>query len=231
MSMTATDIETMISDAFVLVEASKLSLNDEFMKYEPKTKMEEKFKRQLTEVIKKGAKDFWRPKYDPSFNEDGMGICFVAGKKPALSKSYDWWKKAARAFCPERHSRLGTKSEYVAFFGVLIKKLVESGWKVETAWRAACCDSKKLGHYWNSKNAKHDFEDTGSREICGFFDLANTFKILADDDEYCDMLWLVGGCYRYYSYNKPLAVINCYDQYYNEGYNHHVSVGWVIIPA
>lgn len=212
-------------DAFVFVEASKLSLKDEFMKYKPKTEREEKFKKQLTEAIKKGVKDFWRPRYDPSFNEDGTRICYVEGKKPAVGKSYNWWKRTAEAFCPEWQSQLGTKSEYVAFLGVLIKKLVESGWKVEEAWSAVCNDSRELGHYWNSQNAKHAFEDTGSREICGFFDLANTYKILAEDEE-ARGFWLAGGDYCTSSNIYPLAYLaRCNLQ----DFNHCDSVGWLVL--
>ena len=193
-------------DAFILVEASKLSTDDEFLKYKPKTKEEEHFKKQLIEIIEKGVKDFWHPKYDPSFSQDEKKICYVSGKKPAIGKPYNWWNKVANNFCPERHSRIGTKSEYVAFLGILIKKLVESGWKMENAWRAVCCDSKELGHYWNSKNAKRAraFEYTGSREICGFFDLANTYKILAKDEE-TGRFWLAGGSCECFSNYNPLA--------------------------
>ena len=227
MNKATADIEKMISEVFVLVEASELSLSDEFMKYEPETRGEMEFKKQLTEAIKKGVKDFWRPKYDPSFNEEGNGICYVEGMKPAVGKSYNWWNKVAKAFYPERHSRLGTKSEYVAFLGVLIKKLVESGWKVEKAWRAVCCDSKELGHYWNSTNAKHTFEDTGSREICGFFDLANTYKILAEDEE-AGGFWLADGNYYCYSDFYPLAYLVHHGNFGNN-YNH--SVGWIVQEA
>ena len=212
-------------DAFVLVEASKLSLDDMFMKYEPKTRSEMKFKEQLTEAIKKGVKDFWRPKYDPSFNEEKNGICYVEGVKPAVGKSYNWWHKAATAYCPERHSRLGTKSEYVAFLGVLIKKLVENGWKVGEAWRAVCCDSEELGHYCNSTNAKHTFEDTGSREICGFFDLANTYKILAEDEK-AGGFWLAGGHYNCHGDYHPLAdLVRCS----NRDLDDYISVGWLVL--
>ena len=212
-------------DAFVFVEASKLSLDDEFMKYEPKTEREEKFKKQLAEAIKKGVKDFWRPRYDPSFNEDGTGICYVEGKRPAVGKSYNWWNMAAKAFCPEWQSHLGTKSEYEAFLGVLIKKLVENGWKTEEAWSAVCNDSRELGHYWNSQNAKHAFEDTGSREICGFFDLANTYKILAEDEE-ARGFWLTGGYYAGGSSNYPLADLwhDCL-----QDYGHNYGVGWLVL--
>ena len=214
-----------LQDAFVLVEASKLSLRDEFMKHKPKTEREERFKKQLTDAIKKGIKDFWRPKYDPSFNEEQTGICHVEGKRPAVGKSYNWWNKVAKAFCPERHSRLGTKSEYVAFLGVLIKKLVESGWEVEDAWRAVCCDSRELGHYWNSPNVKNAFEDTGSREICGFFDLANTCKILAEDEE-AGGFWLAGGYYRDDSCYCPLAAL-VHLNYLDNGSNY--GVGWLVL--
>ena len=53
MNKSTTEFEIKISEPFVLVEASKLSLDDEFMKYEPKTEREEKFKKDLTEAIKK----------------------------------------------------------------------------------------------------------------------------------------------------------------------------------
>ena len=193
--MSTTEFEIKVSggqdDTFVLVEASKLSLKDEFMKHKPKTDAERKFKELLTKAIQTGIKDFYRPRMDPSFSEDG-GICYKAGLKPAVGKSYNWWNKVAVEFYPERHSRLGTRLEYVAFLGVLIKKLVDSGWTVENSWNAVCNDSRQLGHYWNSKNAKHDLEPTGSREICGFFDLANTYKILARDEE-AGGFWLAGG--------------------------------------
>ena len=157
-----------------------------------------------------------------------MGICYVAGKRPAVGKSFNWWEETAKAFCPKWHSRLGTKSEYVAFCGGLIKKQVERGWKVEEAWRAVCFDSMELGHYWNSKNAKHDaFEETGSREICGFFDLTNTYKILAYDEE-ARGFWLASGCCRDYSFSSPLADLahNNYRVNYRD-----YSVGWTVIPA
>ena len=225
MNGTASDKEKMISEVFVLVEASKLSLRDEFMKYKPRTEREAKFKKQLTEAIQKGVKDFWRPKYDPSLNEDGIGICFVRGKRPALSEDYQWWDRAAKNFCPERHSRLGTKSEYVAFLGVLIKKLVESRWEVEEAWKAVCDDSRELGHYWNSKNAKNAPEDTGSKETCGFFDLANTYKNLAVDEE-AGGFWLAGGYCIDNSFICPLADL---EHSYNLDYCIFNSVGWLVL--
>ena len=127
---------------------------------------------------------------------------------------------------PERHSRLGTKSEYVAFLGVLIKKLVEDcKWSVAKAWHAVCNNSKELGHYGNSEGAKPSFEDTGMREICGFFDLANTYKILAEDDS-IGGFWLAGGRYSSNSNNRPLADLV---QDSSRNVNCNNSVGWFVL--
>ena len=203
---------------FVLIEASKLSLDDEFMKYEPTTDYQWRFKRLLTEAINRGLSDFWRPKQDPSLKkpkaplfgvvprgfENIVYFEFEVRKKPAIGFHYNWWEKKSKQYLPERGSRLGTKTEYVAFLGVLIKIMVASGWSVSKAWFAVCDNSRELGHYWNSKNSKHGIELTGSREVCGFCDLANTYKILHHGVEF-NSFWVAGGSYNDNSYNSPLA--------------------------
>ena len=212
-------------DVIMLVEASKLSLDDTFMMYRPKTDEEKAFKKLLSEAIKSGLKDFYRPIIDPSFNEDKAEICYKFGRRPAVGKSYNWWKKTARKFKP--NSRLGTRYEYAAFLGVLIKKLVENGWSAAKAWNAVCTDSKDLGHYRNSENAKGTFEDTGAREVCGFFDLANTYKILAEDEE-AGGFWLAGGCYGDFSYGDPLADLFRSDIRF---FGRSSSVGWLVLDV
>lgn len=228
---TTTEMEIKVSggqeydeDIFVLVEASKLSLDDEFMAHEPTTNNEEELKKYLTDAIKSGLHDFYRPVLDPSFDGNG-GICYVQGKRPAVGKTYSCWKKKARCFMPERGSRLGTITEYVAFLGVLIKLLASNGCTISKAWEIVCNDSKGLGHYHNSKLAIQRFERTGSRNIVGFYDLANTHKILVEDKENNDFV-LAGGCFIMNSYDCPLAFILhnidpdfCYSR----------SVGWIIL--
>jgi hypothetical protein len=211
-------------DSFALIEASKLSLDDDFLQYEPQTEAQEWFKKNLTSAIKSGVKDFYRPIYDPSVDENG-NIVFVAGKKPAVGHSYNWWVEAAKKCVSNRQIRLGTKNEYVAFLGVLIKKLIASGWSAEDAWYVVCDDSKMLGHYWNSENAKHDFEETGSREVCGFFDLANTCKILAWDDE-TGGFWLASGYCNFVSNFYPLADLGLDCNLVSDSSN---SVGWYVL--
>ena len=211
-------------DIFVLVEASKLSLEDAFMKHKPTTDAEKKLKELLEEAIQSGVKDFYRPSLDPSFKKYG-GIYYEFGNMPATGKSYNWWKKAAKGFMPERGSRLGTRLEYAAFLGVLIKEMVSEGWSINQAWNAVCNDSKKLGHYWNSKNAKHEFEPTGARKVGRFYDLANTYKILAEDGE-AGGFWLAGGSCISDSYDGPLADLDRRDDRCDD---FDCSAGWLVL--
>jgi len=220
------DNETKLFDGdLILIEAEKLSMNDTFMKYKPKTDEEKEAKKLISEAIKKKVKNFYRPKYDPSFTKDGNGICFISGKKPAVGKSYNWWYDIAKKCNPELNSRLGTRLQYGAFLGLLIKKLIKEGKTVEWAWNAVCNDSRELGHYWNSENAKHDFEPTGSRMICGFYDLANTYKILAEDEE-AGGFWLAGGHSYKDGYYYPLADLS---RDYNRNRSSVDSVGWLVL--
>lgn len=162
---------------------------------------------------------------DPAFTDDEDNICFVSGKKPAVGKSYDWWGETGKKYRPDCNSRLGTRLEYGAFLGVLIKNLVEDGKSIEWAWNAVCNDSKELGHYQDSENSKYDFEPTGSRGICGFYDLANTYKILLEDND-IGGFWLAGGWYGGSSYNAALSDLVLFG---NKGGNRSRSVGWIVI--
>ena len=209
---------------FKLVPASKLSLNDDFLKYSPKTPAEKAFMEAVKKVIKAGVQDFYRPTLDPSFDGDGR-ICYQAGMKPAVGKSYNWWYEHSKKYCSERKSRLGTKSEYIAFLAVFIKEMVASGKSLEWAWNAVCNDSKELGHYWNSNDAKHALEATGNREVCGWRDIANTYKILAEDKE-AGGFWLAGGNFSNSSNFNPLADLYRGDcRYLVNNY----STGWLVL--
>ena len=213
-----------IYDPFVLIPASKLSLTDDFMRHTPKTKSEEELRKELVEVIRTRVPDFYRPRLDPSLDKQGK-ICYQAGLNPAVGESYNWWEENAKEFCPERKSRLGTKSEYVAFLGVLLKKLVASGWSIADAWNAVCNDSWELGHYRNSESALYNFEPTGSREICGFCDLGNTFKIVAEDKE-AGGFWIAGGEYIDDGSDNPLNGLE-HSIYRYGGYFY--GVGWLVL--
>ena len=133
--------------------------------------------------------------------------------------------KGAKEFAPERGSRLGTELEYMGFIGVLLKKMVAEGWTVKDAWKAVCDDSTQLGHFCDSLDAKNDFELTGSREVCGFFDLANTYKILAEESEE-KYYYLASSDYHESGKVGSITdrgISNFYDSWCNYG------VGWIVL--
>lgn len=220
-----TEATQLILDSdLVLIDAENLSLNDRFMKYKPKDVREKAVKELIAKAIMKGVKNFYKPIGDVSFTDDGNGICYASGKKPAIGRSYSWYEKKAKDLWPKRNSRLGSKLEYGAFLGVLIKKLIEEGKSVKWAWHAVCVDSRHLGHYWNSKDAKHEYEPTGSRKICGFCDLANAYKILAWDNE-VGGFWIASGSYNFPSYHSPIGDVNFFANPYNIRL---ACVGWLV---
>lgn len=215
-----------IEKYFPIAKVSTLSLEDEFLKHKPENDEQKKFKNALISAIKSGLSDFRAQRMDACFDEEG-NICFKAGMRPAVGKSANWWKKTAEKFIPEKESRLGTTKERIAFLGLLIKYLIEErGYIVSDAWKAVCNQSKDLGHYWDSKDAKHEFEDTGSRQVGEWYDLANTCKITIDDEAGC--FSLVGGGYNFNGYCYPLADVDCFGDPDNE---YDDSVGWFVLSV
>lgn len=215
-----------IEKYFPIVKASTLSLKDEFLMHEPETSQQTGFKNALISAIESGLSDFRAQRMDASFDEEG-NICFKAGMKPAVGKSPNWWEKNAKKFMPEKGSRLGMTKERIAFLGLLIKYLIEEkGYTVSNAWKAVCNQSKDLGHYWDSENAKHEFENTGSRQVGEWRDLANTYKITVDDE--AGGFSLVGGYYFNYGNLYPLADVVSVDFPYCEYY---FSVGWLVLSV
>lgn len=215
-----------IEKYFPIARASTLSLKDDFLKHKPQTDNQREFKKRLVLAIKSGLSDFRAQRMDPSFDEEG-NICFHAGMKPAVKKSADWWDKTSKEFLPEKESRLGTTKERIAFLGLLIKYLIEEkDYKVSDAWRAVCDQSKELGHYWDSENAKHDYETTGSRQVSEWYDLANTCKITAND-EACGFS-LVGGNYNRGGGKCPLADVDRVDYPISK---YFFGIGWLVLSV
>jgi hypothetical protein len=208
----------------VLIEVSKLSTKDSFMQYMPETTQERLLKGMIFEVIAREVKDFYRPVCDPSLLEDTEHIVYELGKPPAVGKSYDWWERTAKELSPERCSRLGTRLEYIGFLGVLLKDMVLDGWDVKKAWHALCNDSREIGAYLNSSKTTFGPPLTGSMPVSRFYDLANTYKILAEDVDKGGC-WVFGGSYKSKSYRNPIAE----ELYFVSHTNHNpYAIGWIV---
>ena len=196
----------------------------ELLKHKPVNDVEVKFIDNLKEAIGKSVKGFEVFVNDPSM--DNGKLQFVPGfKPPAVGYSYNECEELAK----ENGLRLGTKDEYILFLGWLITGLINEGWSERDAWFAVCTNSKELGHYWDSadakKDAKNHFEPTGSRRIVGKCDLANTRKFLAKDEK-AGGFWLAGGIYFNYGYDNPLANLYLFDGYDNPN---NFGVGWFVL--
>ena len=167
-----------IKDCFGLVEASQLSLKDDFIKnYEP-TVSTKKFYNEAVSIIKEGIPDFYAQKLDPAVVNGE--IHYEADKPPGVGQTPNWWRDTAPNFAPKFSSSLGTKKQRYAFYLVLIKK-------DKMTWEDAAVNSKDVAHCWDSPNPKHDFEDTGCRPVGDFCDLGNTCKITLEREQAFDL--------------------------------------------
>ena len=203
----------------IKIPGSDSPIYSELLKHHPTTFKDKRFIDNLKEAISKPIKDFEVFANDPSM--DNGKLQFVPGFKPAVGCSYNEWEEIAEV----NGLRLGTKDEYILFLGWLITGLINEGWSERDAWFAVCTNSKELGHYWDSADAKNDFEPTGSRRIVGKCDLANTRKILAKDEK-AGGFWLAGGVCNLSGSYGPLANLNLGDYY---DYHANDSVGWFVL--
>lgn len=160
----------------------------------------------ISEVKDAKLVPFYKPIYDPS--EDGDKIVYKKGNKPAVGHSSPWWAKKASEM-PSVEGRLwqlANEYQYYAFLVWLVNQLVKSGKSVEEALNNVISDSKELGHYYDSVNSAkgENLESTGSRCVCGVYDLANVFKILSCSNQ-SGGFWLGGGDFNRHGGNFPLA--------------------------
>lgn len=216
----STETELTAEFETITVEGSDSQIYFDMLKYAPASETEKKFLEFLKEAVDAGVKTFKVPVCDPSIDENGS-LQFVAGCKPAVGYSYNELKELAI----KNGVQLGSKNQYVLFLATIIHRLVEEGWSKADAFYAVCTDSTQLGHYWNSEKARHDFEVTGSRKIAGKCDLANTCKILRNDEK-AGGFWVASGGFDVDGYCVPLACLDLLDRY---DYHCDYCAGWFVL--
>lgn len=216
----STETELTAEFGTITVEGSDSQIYFDMLKYIPASENEKEFLEFLKEAVDAGVKTFKVPVCDLSIDENGS-LQFVASCKPAVGYSYNELKELAN----ENGIQLGSKNQYVLFLATIIHRLVKEGWSKANAFYAVCTNSTQLGHYLNSEKAKHDFEVTGSRKIAGKCDLANTFKILRNDEK-AGGFWLASGFFNTNGNYRPLANLDL-NRNYDDHYNY--SVGWFVL--
>lgn len=129
----------------------------------------------------------WLPAYEPSKDENG-NIQFVSGQVVLRGLSSYEWESKATDYSPDNGSRMASITTY---FLLLLRWLKDGHATVEQL----ADDSKDIGHYWNSENAKHDYEKTGERQFGGLDGfVGNTYKIVKDPDSGSGFSVLGGWC-------------------------------------
>ena len=210
---------------FITIEPSKIKLTDSFIiNYYPTTEKQMRFYEMLTAVVKKEIKEFKAPKMDPSFlNLNEERVVFIENKKPALGKPVKDWHRLAYNVCPEKNSRIGSLPERIIFNGFLIKKLVEDySRSKEEAWQMVCDQSKLLGNYNDSEKSNGCFEETGSREIAGFFDWGNTSKFVMNGNS---AILTGGNC----KVDSDMYPITYQEKIRDLNFPMYSAVGWVVM--
>lgn len=173
----AKQFETM----FPIVDIEGISLEDSFMKYEPKDITGRRVKTNIIEAKRIGMKNFRVPAIDPSFADDGETIIYSVGREPAVGKPASWWEENAPNFMPEKNSQIINDLEQDVWAGTVIKNLIEEKeYEIDEAWETACIDSKKIVYDDTDPidEETHELELTGSGTIGKWMDLANTMKIV-----------------------------------------------------
>lgn len=224
----ATTITKLTDTRLVGIDPQEQGFFDAVLNFKSDSDRINAFIEAVEEVKAEKLEVFYMTIYDPS--EDGDKIVYKKGKKPAVGHSYNWWvEKASKMPAVEgRQWKLASEYQYYAFLVWLINQLVKSGKSVEEAMNQVVLNSKELGHYYDSEASMNGtaLEPTGSRCICGVYDLANAFKILACSKQEAGGFWLAGGLYLDSGNRNPLAYL---DHLTYVDYDFNVSVGLLVL--
>lgn len=111
------------------------------------------------------------------------------------------WSEMAKAFAPERHSRLSNLYELFLWYAL---RIVKGLWTLDYVAE----DSSSAGNYFNSTNSSRSMEKTGERVCGGFSDgQGNTCKMVTWGKEYV----IVGGSYLEYGTTNPVGSFQFYE--------------------
>lgn len=184
----------------LMVEDLLFDSNGTNRKFE--TKKQENFRhnvwRALTNKPKEGYR--WIPVYEPSLDAND-NLCFVAENTVLRKLSCDEWESLFTEYSPVNESRMASRTTYF----LLLLRWLKDG--VATLEQLAD-NSREIGHYCDSENAKHNYEETGEREFGGLYGfVGNTNKILKTPDANSGFS-VVGGNYYGNGFNYPLAYVN-----------------------
>ena len=230
-SKKAKTITSLTDNRLVKIDPQEPGFFDEVLNFKSTNKVINNFIDAVDEVKAARIEAFYRPIYDPSDAGDHL-VVYMKGAKPATGHNYNWWVKTASNMpaVEGRHWCLATEYQNYAFLVWLINQLIKAGNNVEKNLKQIIVNSKELGHYYNSEGSTKgkNFEPTGSRCICGIYDLVNAVKILECSNQEAGGFWLSGGSFLNNSDNNPLANLSHSTSTYAD-YNFYFGVGMLVL--
>lgn len=142
----------------------------------------------------------WIPVYEPSMDSH-YNLQYVSGVNVLNNLNCYEWEERFQDYSPENGSRMSSITTYF----LLLLRLLKDGF---ATIEQLADDSKEIGHYWDSKDTKHELEKTDERQLGGLYGFAgNTHKIVKDSES-SSRFSLLGGNYRNYGNVYPLADVD-----------------------
>lgn len=182
------------------------------------TGRQKKYKKDVLEALANKPKEGfrWIAVYEPSLAPNDS-IQFVEGKRPLVGLSCLEWDKMLKKYSPENESAKISKTTYF----LLSLRWLKDGF---ATLEQLADHSEEIGHYWDSENAKHEFEKTGERKFGGVYGFVGNTCIIVEDPNSESGYSLLGGNYYKYGDSYPLADVNHIFYPYNKL---NVSVSWL----
>lgn len=196
------------------------SVYEIILAHKPRSEEEEEFKKRLEKALENDDNNkIWVPNIESYIKTDLSGkkrLDLREGKKPAICRSFQWYKEQALTISKQCKTRVGTLYEYLRYCARSILQIMQENPNLseKEVWNMMCNDSTMLGNY--DSNMKL----TGSYKIFGHADFGNTFKLtdINSDDkkEQIAYHYVVGGSYRTVGnifpitnvYKEPNSMVN-----------------------
>lgn len=124
-------------------------------------------------------------------------IQFVEGEIPLVGLSSLEWDKMLKKYSPANESAKISKTTYF----LLSLRWLKDGF---ATLDQLADHSEEIGHYWDSENAKYEFEKTGERKFGGVYGFVGNTCIIVEDPNSESGSSLLGGSYDNLGDSCPL---------------------------
>ena len=182
--------ENKLDYLFPVIKASELSINDEIFEYTSESISKMLLKIKVMNTLLYDVQDFRAQRFELQINEKGKII--YSTERITELKSPHCWMREANKLVSDKASRIGTDIERYAFYGVVIKELVEKyGYTVSQAWE----EISNL-HYKKKQENK----------LLQMLKLDNTPKLTLDNKD-SNKFWIFEPDGSSRSFESPLIVV------------------------